>query len=468
MADASHYGKVTASLIALLTEIVGSSNVLTGDERENYSRDEAPRSKTFLPEVVAKPEDTGSVARILKIANENKIPVTPRGSGTGLSGGAVPIYGGIVLSLERMNRILEIDKDNFTATVEPGVRLADLYQAVEGQGLYYPPYPGETSATIGGNVATNAGGMRAVKYGVTRHSVLGLEAVLPSGEIIKTGGKFVKCSTGYDLTQLLTGSEGTLAVITQIIVKLIPPPGKWEILFIPFHSLHDAINSVPDILREGILPVGLEFMERDIINMVERYTGKEIPSHDYEAFLMIIVEGDSEDEIHHMASRIGQVCSNHGAVDVFIPGSERAKRNLLESREKFYSVIGHFGMLDIADVVVPRSRIAEFVEKAKALASERGIPLIAYGHAGDGNVHLHPLGQGTIESEEQAKELLIEIYKVGITLGGTISGEHGIGFAKRDYLSLAANKSQMDLMKRIKQAFDPNNILNPDKVFDMP
>jgi len=467
METRSRYGKVTDNLIVVLTEIVGNKNVLTGDERENYSRDEAPKSKPVLPEVVIKPEDTASVARILKLANERNIPVTPRGGGTGLSGGAVPVYGGIVLSLERMNKVLEIDKDNFVATVEAGVLLSDFYQAVEEHGLYYPLYPGEASATIGGNVATNAGGMRAVKYGVTRHFVLGLEAVLPSGETIQTGGKFVKCSTGYDLTQLLIGSEGTLALITKIMLRLIPRPGKREILFIPFHSLHDAIESVPDILKENILPVGIEFMERDIINMVEQYTGKEIPLHQYEAFLMIIVEADSEEEIYRIANGVGEICLNHGAVDVFIPGSQRAKRNLLEAREKFYSIIGHFGMLDITDVVVPRSRIAEFVERTKEIASVLGIPLIAYGHAGDGNVHLQPMSQGTDKPEEKIKELLERIYEIGVSLGGTISGEHGLGFTKKGYLHMVADKSKMDLMKRIKRAFDPNNILNPGKVLDL-
>ncbi len=463
----NRYGKVTDNLIALLTEIVGDKNILTGDERENYSRDETPESQPVLPEVVVKPGDTGSVAKILKLANERNIPVTPRGGGTGLSGGAVPIYGGIVLSLERMNRILEIDEDNFVATVEPGVTLADFYQAVEERGLYYPLYPGETSATIGGNVATNAGGMRAVKYGVTRHFVLGLEAVLPTGETIQTGGKFVKCATGYDLTQLITGSEGTLALITKIILKLTTPPGRREILFIPFHNLHDAIGSVPDILKEKILPVGIEFMEKDIINMTEQYTGKEIPLHDYEAFLLIIVEADSEDEIHRIASHIGEICLSHGAVDVFIPGSERAKRNLLDAREKFYPAVRHLGMLDIADVVVPRSRIAEFVERTKRTASEHGLRLIAYGHAGDGNVHLHPLGAGKDKSVEKLRELLREIYEIGISLGGTISGEHGLGLAKKGYLHMVADKDKMDLLKRVKRAFDPNNIMNPGKVFDL-
>jgi glycolate oxidase len=463
----SHYGKVTDTILDLLRGIVGDRNVLTGGERESYSRDETLRSRSVLPEVVVKPEDVGSVARVLKLANDNKIPVTPWGGGTGLSGGAVPVCGGILLSLERMNRVLEIDKDNFVATVEPGVILSDLYQAVAEHGLYYPLYPGETSATIGGNVATNAGGMRAVKYGVTRHFVLGLEAVLPNGEIIETGGKFVKCSTGYDLTQLITGSEGTLAVITRIMLRLIPPLGKREILLIPFHSLHEAIRCVPDILKAGILPVGIEFMERDIIDMVEQYTGKEFPLHDYEAFLMIIIEADSEDEVHSMAGQIGEVCLSRGAVDVFLPGSERAKRRLLESREKFYTVLKHFGMSDIADVVVPRSKIAEFVERAKGKANEYGIPLVAYGHAGDGNVHLHPIGQGTGKSEQRIKELLTKIYEVGVSLGGTISGEHGLGSAKRGYLPMAADRSKIDLMKRVKRAFDPNHIMNPGKVFDL-
>ena len=463
----SRYEKITDAILALLTEIVGDKNVLTGDERENYSRDETLRLKPVLPEVVVKPEDTDSVAKILKLANDRKIPVTPRGGGTGISGGAVPIYGGIVLSLDRMNRILEIDKSNFVATVEPGVILSDLYQAVEEHGLYYPLYPGETSATIGGNVATNAGGMRAVKYGVTRNFVLGLEAVLPTGEIIETGGKFVKCSTAYDLAQLITGSEGTLAVITKIMLRLIPPVGRQEILFIPFPSLHEAIKSVPDILKEGILPVGIEFMEKDIINMVEQYTGKEIPLHDYEAFLMIILDTENEDEFHRIAGRIGEICLNNGAVDVFVPGSERAKRKLLESREKFYSVISHFGMSDIADVVVPRSKIAEFVEKAKEIAGEYRIPLVTYGHAGDGNVHLHPMSQEMGKSEEKVKELLTKIYEVGVSLGGTISGEHGLGLVKKGYLPLASDKDKINLMKRIKKAFDPNNIMNPGKVFDL-
>ena len=467
MTDPSGYGKVSDEVLASLTEIVGDKNVLSGDDRENYARDETAELEPALPEVVVRPEDAASVARIMKLASDKLIPVTPRGGGTGISGGAVPIYGGIVLSLERMNRILEIDRDNFVATVEAGVILSNLYQAVEEQGLYYPLYPGETSSSIGGNVATNAGGMRAVKYGVTRHFVLGLEAVLPNGDVLETGGKFVKCSTGYELTQLITGSEGTLAVITKILLRLIPPPGRREVLFIPFNSLEDAIGSVPDILKGGTLPVGLEFMEQDIIKLVEQYTGREIPLHDHRAFLMIIVEADSEEEILRIANHLGEVCLGHGAVDVFMPGSERAKRNLLELREKFYSTVCHFGTPAIVDAVVPRSRIAEFIARAKEIAHRYQIPLITYGHAGDGNVHLHPMSYGTKHSEARINELLVKIFEASVACGGTISGEHGLGLVKKKYLPIAADRAKLALMKRIKQAFDPNNIMNPGKVIDL-
>jgi len=408
----SRYGKVTGEVITMLAGIVGDKNVVTGDGLENYSHDEMPMPKPFLPEVVVKPDSSSAVAEVLKLANRRRIPVTPRGGGTGLSGGAVPTCGGIVLSLERMNRILEIDKANFVATVEAGVLLSELFQAVAEHGLHYPLYPGEASAAIGGNVATNAGGMRAVKYGVTRHFVLGLEAVLPTGEIIQTGGKFVKNSTAYDLTQLLIGSEGTLAVVTRVLLRLIPPPGMMELLFIPFNSLHDAISSVPEILKRGILPVGIEFMQKDIIHMTEQYTGKEIPLHDYEAFLMIFLEGDNEDEIHRQAGEIGPICLSNGAVDVYTPASERAKRNLLEAREKFYHALKRSGMLDFADVVVPRSRIAEFVETSHRIGEEYGITVIAVGHAGDGNVHLAIMGQATDEMQKRVKELLGKICEI--------------------------------------------------------
>ena len=464
------YGKVTRQTVEELTTIVGKDNISTDkSEMEEYSYDEMPLTKPHVPQVVVRPRDVGTIAKLLAFANEKRIPVTPRGAGTGLSGGCIPIYGGIVLSLERMNRILEIDGDNFVAIVEPGVVLSDLRNQVEEQGLYYPVYPGEGTATIGGNVATNAGGMNAVKYGVTRHHVLGLEAVLPNGEIIKTGGEFVKCSTGYDLTQLIAGSEGTLAVITKVILKLTTKPTKREVLFIPFVNLQNAIDAVPEILRLEMVPIGIEFMERSIIEIVEKHLGKELPYHDYEAFLMIIMEGESEDEIYEYFSKVDEICKQHGAIEAMIPGSERAKRKLLDAREKFYTALSKFAPMQIADVVVPRSEIAKFVRRVKEISEEYQVPVVGYGHAGDGNVHLHPIcvNMSREEWDRRLPHLMSDIYRAGVSFGGAISGEHGIGFDKKAYLPIQMDNANLSIMKAVKQAFDPNNILNPGKIFDL-
>jgi glycolate oxidase len=466
----SEYGEVTARIIREITGIAGERNVFSAPHQlEEYSYDEMPQVVPHSPRVVVKPTDKHSVARLLEFADRQRIPVTPRGAGTGLSGGSIPIHGGIVLSLERMNRILEIDKENFVAVVEPGVTVSELCYQVQQQGLYYPLYPGEMTATIGGNIATNAGGMNAIKYGVTRQNVLGLEAVIPGGEIINTGGKFVKCTTGYDLTQLIIGSEGTLAVVTGAILKLTTRPAKREVLFAPFPELQSAIDAVPEILRLGTTPVGIEFMERSIIEITEKYLGREIPYHQYAAFLMIIMEGDSEDDIYEYFSRVEEVCRQHGAIEALIPGSERAKRRLLDTREKFYHALKKFAPMEIADVVVPRSEIARFVKKVQEISAGYNIPVIAYGHAGDGNVHLHPVCQN-MELENWSRklpDLMREIYRAGVGMGGVISGEHGIGIDKKSYIHIAVDAGRLKLMRNIKRAFDPNNILNPGKIFDL-
>ncbi len=464
------YGSVTRQIIEELMTIVGRDNISTKEhEIEGYSCDEMPLAKPYAPQVIVKPTDTHLVAKLLEFANKKRIPVTPRGAGTGVSGGCIPIYGGILLSLERMNQILEIDRDNFAAVVEAGVTLSDLHNQVEQQGLYYPLYPGEMTATIGGNVATNAGGMNAVKYGVTRHNTLGLEAVLPNGEIIKTGGKFVKCSTGYDLTQLIVGSEGTLAVVTKIILKLTTKLAKREVLFVPFTNLQDAIDTVPEILRLKMTPIGIEFMERSIIELVEKYLGREMPYHEYEAFLMIIMEGESEDEIYEYFARVEEICKQHRAVATVVPGSERAKRRLLDAREKFYHAIKRFALLEIVDVVVPLSEITRFVTKVKEISIEYGVPIIVYGHAGDGNVHLHPICLDMSKEEWYKKlpHLMNAIYRTGVSFGGAISGEHGIGFDKKAYLPIQMDNALLSIMKGVKRTFDPNNILNPGKIFDL-
>jgi len=466
----SRYAEITYQTIEELATLVGGDSISTEEhEIEGYACDEMPLPKRYAPQVIAKPTDNDSIARLLHFANRRRIAVTPRGAGTGLSGGCIPICGGIVLSLERMNRILEIDRDNFVAVVEPGVTLAKLYDQVEKQGLSYPVYPGEMTATIGGNVATNAGGMNAIKYGVTRHNVLGLEAVLPNGEIIKTGGKFVKCSTGYDLTQLIAGSEGTLAVVTKVILKLTAKPAKREVLFAPFMDLENAIDAVPEILRLKATPIGIEFMERGIIEISEKYLDREIPYHQYEAFLMIIMEGESENEIYDYFSKVEGICKQRGAIDAMVPGSERAKRKLLEARENFYHAIKRLAPMEIIDVVVPRSNIAKFVRRVREISQGYEVTVIVYGHAGDGNVHLHPicLNMDREEWNGRLAHMMGDIYAAGVSFGGAISGEHGIGLSKKAYLHIEMDDALLNIMKSIKRAFDPNNILNPDKIFDL-
>ena len=466
----SKYGRVTHQTIKELTAIVGKSSVITDrDELQGYSCDEMPLAEPHAPKIVVKPADSRTIAELLDFANRKRIPVTPMGARTGLSGGCMPIYGGIVLSLERMNRILEIDSENFVAVVEPGVALSDLCNQVEQQGLYYPLYPGEMTATIGGNIATNAGGMNAIKHGVTRHNVLGLEAVLPNGEIIRTGGKFVKCSTGYDLTQLIIGSEGTLAVVTEVTLKLTTKPKKKEVLFAPFADIQDAIDAVPEILKLKMTPTGIEFMERSIIEIVEKYLDRELPYHEYESFLMIIMEGDSEKEIYEYFSRVEKICQQHGSTEASVPGSKRASRRLLEARENFFHALKAYAPLELLDVVVPRSRIAEFVRRVKKMSEEHHVPVIIYGHAGDGNVHLHPVCQNMDREEwdRRLPHLMSDIYSAGVSFGGAISGEHGIGLAKKAYFRSETDDALLGIMKNIKKAFDPNNILNPGKIFDL-
>jgi len=464
----TQFGEITSNTISELISIVGENGVFTEKlELEGYSHDETALAKPHYPQAVVKPRETTAVQRILAFANRLRIPVTPRGAGTGLVGGSVPVLGGIVLSLERLNRILEIDESNFAAVVEAGVPLESLCEAVEEKGLYFPLHPGEMSATAGGIVSTNAGGMNAVKHGVTRHNILGLEAVLPDGSLISSGGKYVKCSSGYDLTQLIIGSEGTLAVVTKVICKLATKLPKRELLYVPFNDLQNAIDAVPEILKLKKYPTGLEFIEKDIIGIVEKYTGNEFPYHEYEAFLLIFMEGESEDEIFDYFAEVEEICKKHGAGPAMIPRSEKAKRLLVESREKFFSAMKAIAPVESIDIVVPRSEIAKFVKAVKALSHNFSITVITYGHAGDGNVHIHPLCLNISEAEwrNQLPKLMHEIFQTGVSFGGAISGEHGIGYMKKRYLPLQLDSDYLEILRRIKMAFDPNNILNPGKIF---
>jgi glycolate oxidase len=450
-----------------LRAIVGEENVLADDGiKEEYARDEGLTVKPCSPEVVVKPGSTEEVAKILRLANEKRVPVTPRGAGTGLSGGCVAVCGGILLSLERMNRILEIDEENYVAVVEAGVVLADLFKASKARGLSYPIYPGEESATLGGNVATNAGGMMAVKYGVTRNHVLGLEAVLPTGEIIEAGGKYVKVSTGYDLTQLLVGSEGTLAVVTKVILKLLPSPKASATLLVPFRDLKAGIRVVPRILKSWVIPVTIEFLEKPVFNAMENYTGKKVPlservRDEAEAFLIIVVEGKDSEEALKDAESIGNICMENGAIDVFVPPTEKAGRELLELREKAFYAVKEAGATDLMDVVVPRCEIPNFVEQIHEVSVKHTTTITGAGHAGDGNVHLAIFEKDA----DKLHTILKEIYMVGKRLGGTVSAEHGIGSEKRLFLLEIEDKTKIELMRRIKKAFDPNSILNPEKIF---
>jgi glycolate oxidase len=463
------FHKLNSSDIETLISLAGRSNVITGEDRLlDYSHDEAPLVKPVLPRIVVKAPDTASVSSLLAYASRTRIPVTARGAGTGLSGGCVPLYGGIVISLENMHKLLQVDRDNFTAVVQPGLPMGELRDQLAPYGLSYPVSLGEMTATIGGSVATNAGGLNAVKYGVTRHHVLGLQAVLADGGIVNTGGKFVKCSSGYDLTQLLIGSEGTLAVITEITLKLNKRSAFREALFVPFLSLQDAIDSVPDILMLGREPVGLEFMEKRILQITERYSGRKLPYEGYEAFLLVLSEADNLEEITGYFNEVEKVVKKHGAADALVPPGQHAVRRLLEAREMFYHSINKYAPMQILDTVVPRSEIARFVAEVKELEPKYGIPVIVYGHAGDGNVHLHPVCDNMpLEAWKRKLDgLMRDIYALGSKYGGAVSGEHGIGIDKKEFLKSAADAGLLRSMKKIKRALDPHNILNPGKIFD--
>ncbi len=463
-----NYKEISEEDIKNIKDVVGEDNVCFEDiEKEDYCSDEAPQVESCEPDLVVKPNNREEVSELLSYANEEKIPVTPRGGGTGLSGGATPIYGGILLSLENMDRILEIDEDDFMAIVEPGVEITDLYNAVEEKGFYYPVYPGENTATVGGTIATNAGGIKAVKYGVTRDQVAGLEAVLPNGEIIKAGGKYIKSSTGYDLRHLITGSEGTLAIITKVILKLTVKPERRRMLIVPFEDMNRALETAPDLLREGIPLTGIEFMSKIALNLCQDHSGINIPVPEKDAYLIIIIEGNRDEEVKDLIDRASDICIENGAVDVFIPGTKKERDEILQAREDLYYAIQKLGPLDLADVVVPRSKIPDFMEEINEISGMEGLTVAGSGHAGDGNVHISVIGMGMEEEEfrEKYPKAMEEVFKAGVSLGGTISAEHGIGCEKTDYLSIAMSEEEIELMKRIKKAFDPNGILNPGKIF---
>ena len=430
----------------------------------DYDHDEMTIYGHYLPEAVLQAQSTGEISAVLGYCNRRNIPVTPRGAGTGLCGGCVAKEGGIVLSTERMKQVLEVDTRNMTATVEPGVLLMEFPKALEGTGLFYPPDPGEKTATMGGNAMTNAGGMRAVRYGVTRDYVLGMEVVLASGEILTLGGK---TSSGYSLIDLMVGSEGTLGILTKLTVKLVPEPKANVSLLIPFDNLEACIEAVPEVLACGCEPTAVEFMEREVIACAETYLGKQFPDTSADAYLLVRLDGAGKEALQPMIERLTDTALGLGARDVLLADTDERKESIWNARGAFLEAIkGSTPAMDECDVVVPRDRIAAFVKRSVEIGQELGVRICSFGHAGDGNLHLYVCQDEMKEQawNETVERVMERLYEEARALDGEVSGEHGVGHAKRAFLSQSVGGLQIELMRRIKAAFDPAGILNPGKV----
>ena len=451
------------AVIKVLERIVGKENVITDREKiENYLLDETPsiiRPKPAAKLVLVKPASTREVSEILKFANENKIPVYPRGGGTGLAGGAIPTKDGIILSLERMNKI-EVDKDNLMAIAEAGVTLEKLIKAADEAGLFFPLHPGDESAQIGGLIATNAGGARAVKFGVMRNYVRGLEVVLPTGEILNLGGKLQKNNVGYDLMNLIIGSEGTLAVITKAILRLYPKYEATATLVIPFNSRHDALSSVPKILQDGRMPLAIEYVEKDLMEKTAKILGEAWPVKQGEYYLLIIVAEQSRDQMLNESLRIAEICQANGALEPLFAEPKDQQEKLLRIRSNIYIALKPY-TADILDTTVPPASIGKFIDAVDEIAKKYNTYLPAYGHAGDGNLHIHIMQEEGIDVKCIDK-IRSEIYEAAVKLGGVITGEHGIGKVRLSSLKRYADEKYLELMMKIKRIFDPNNILNPE------
>jgi glycolate oxidase len=464
-------GKVNASHLQALKNIVGDGYVLYDEENlKHYGHDET-ELLLFLPEVVAKPSTTEQVAAIMKLCNESLIPVTPRGAGTGLSGGALPHLGGVLISTERFNKILEIDERNLQVTTEPGVITEVLQNAVKEKGLFYPPDPSSRgSCFIGGNIAENSGGPKAVKYGVVKDYVLNLEVVLPSGEVIWTGANVLKNSTGYNLTQLIVGSEGTLAIVTKIVLKLIPLPSYDLLMLVPFNSLDKASEAVSAIFRAGFTPSALELVEIDALKIVAAMVDSHaVPvNDDVAAHLLVEVDGNNLDVLMSDMEAISELLMQFEAGEIFFADNAQQKAELWKLRRRVAEAVKMDGYTIEEDTVVPRAELPALIRGVKQLGKQYGFEAVCYGHAGDGNLHIRIKKEGTVNSldDEEMVRGLRSLFELVNELGGTISGEHGIGLIQKSYMDIVFDKANLRLMKEIKQVFDPNNILNAGKIFD--
>ncbi len=461
------YNTLTEKDILALKGLVCPERVLTGEEiGEDYAHDELG-GVSRMPEALIKALSTEEISKIMAYAYENSIPVTVRGSGTGLVGACVPIYGGIVIETTGMNKILELDRENLTVTLQPGVLLMELAAFAQENGFLYPPDPGEKSATVGGNISTNAGGMRAVKYGTTRDYVRALTVVLPDGTVTRLGGKVVKNSSGYDLKDLIVGSEGTLAVITEATMKLVPLPEISLSLLVPFSDIRSAINTVPKLVSSRYNLTAIEFMEKGTILFSETYLGKRFPDRNAPAYLLLTVDGSDRGVIDREIEGVSELCIENGALDAYFVDTEERKTSVWSARGAFLEAIkSSTTEMDECDVVVPRNRVADFVLYTHEVAKELDIRIPSFGHAGDGNLHVYICRDGL--SEDEWKERLTKAFDLLYTraheLGGLVSGEHGIGYAKKSYLAETVDPIQLEIMRKIKEVFDPKRILNPDKV----
>lgn len=469
----SQYNRLTSELASQLESIVGKARFQYGEAvKEEYGHDEMPIYGKYMPEAVCLAESTEEVSRIMKLCYENNIPVTVRGAGTGLVGGCVPVHGGIVLSTAKMNRILGYDMNNLVVHTQPGVLLCDLAADALAHGLMYPPDPGEKTATVGGNVSTNAGGMRAVKYGVTRDYVLAMTVVLPNGEVMQLGKTVCKTSSGYSLLHLMIGSEGTLGVITELTLKLIPKPVMDVSLILPFPNIAEAIASVPQIKLAGLDPQSIEFMERDIVDSSAAFTGNAvfptvINGKEAGAYILVTLVGESEQELTLKMDRLGEVAQQTGAYDVLVVWTDNLKKDVWAARSAFLTVIeAETRLLDEMDVVVPVDRIAEFLVYTHEQGDEQNIQIRSFGHAGDGNLHIYCCAND-MELEDfkrRTKAVMDKCYAKCTEFQGQVSGEHSIGHAKKEYLRESVGVTAYGLMGAIKQVFDPKGILNPGKV----
>lgn len=463
------YTKIKQQHLLELQKIVGEQFVFTNEEVLSNNSHDYTEDLRFFPEVVLKPRTAAEISAILKFCNKENIPATPRGAGTGLSGGALPVHGGIVIAMERFNSILQIDERNLQATVEPGVINQVFQDAVMEKNLFYPPDPaGRGSCFLGGNLAECAGGPKAVKYGVTKDYILNCEVVLPTGEVIWTGANVLKNSTGYNLTQLIIGSEGTLGVITKIVVRLIPLPTENLLMLVPFFSAERACEAVSAIFRSGVTPSALEFMERDCIEYVMKFVDVKIPLKDgIQAHLIIEVDGNDKDVLFKDCEKISEILYQYDCDEILFADAAQQKADLWRARRSAGEAVKSHSIYKEEDTVVPRAELPKLLKGVKEIGARYGFRSVCYGHAGDGNLHVNIIKEEMSDKdwETEVPKGIREIFQLCVSLGGTISGEHGIGYVQKNYMDIPFDSVQMNLMKGIKNLFDPKGILNPGKIF---